>query len=168
MARIVEKILLEEPQDEVKSNEVIELDDEEEKEVAVADDAHPADGGQPAEEPTEEPAEEPKAEPDADVAPDILQGAFASMLGTEISKAYEALDSVDSMIATFKAQLPERTDIMDILSAISDERAIHIGMLQNAMYLLDGKKGSLISDGEDKADEIASEESEPESESEGE
>lgn len=113
----------------------------------------------------ETPIEEPSIE--------IKENAIAGMLGSEVSNAYNSIDSLRSVIATIAAEVPNREDILTILNGIIDNTTLQIGMLQKAIDLIDGKSNDLLSNGNDVAEdaiqdndieseEVAKEESENE------
>ena len=92
----------------------------------------------------ETPAEEPSIE--------IKENAIAGMIGSEVSNAYNSIDSLRSVIATIAAEVPNREDILTILNDVIDSTTIQIGMLQKAIDLIDGKSNDLLDDGNDAAD----------------
>ena len=93
--------------------------------------------------------EEPK------VDDSIKENAMSSIIANEISSTYNSIDSIKSIIATISSEMPEREDIVAILNQIIDDKTIHVGMLQKAIDLIDGKTNELIDNGIEAA-EVAS------------
>ena len=93
--------------------------------------------------------EEPK------VDTEIKNNAMSSIIANEISNTYTSIDSIKSIIATISSEMPEREDVISIMNQLVDDNTIHIGMLQKAMDLIDGKSSELIDTGAEAA-EIAS------------
>lgn len=86
---------------------------------------------------------------------EIKNNAMSSIIANEISNTYTSIDSIKSIIATISSEMPEREDVVAILNQLVDDNTIHIGMLQKAMDLIDGKSSDLIDAGVESA-EIAS------------
>ncbi len=127
-----DKITLEEPTDTLL---------EEEGEVEVLPPAEPK---EPIEVSTEVPEE---------VKTDALSGLITS----ELTNTYSNIENLKGIVTTIALEYPERQDIVDILNSIIDERTIHIGMLQQALELVDGKHAELVDAGEEKSTAIAGE-----------
>jgi len=85
----------------------------------------------------------------------IKENAMSSVIANEIANTYASIDSIKSIIATLSSEMPEREDIIAIMNQLIDDKTIHVGMLQKAMDLIDGKSNELI-DGGIEAAEIAS------------
>lgn len=135
-----EKIALEEPVDVLTEADEKKASEEEEK---VLPDAVP-------EEPIVVPTE-------PEIPQEIENNAISGLLGTEIANVYTNIDALKSIIATIALESPERQDIIDILNTIIDERTMQIGMLQQAMGLVDNKHTELIDAGEEKGTALAGE-----------
>lgn len=93
--------------------------------------------------------EEPK------VDPEVRDNAIVGILTSLVTDAYANIDSIKSAIATISTELPERDDITSILSNVADERTTHVGMLQKAIDLIDGKSQGLVDSGKEIADNVA-------------
>lgn len=122
-----EKILLEEPEDEVLPDVVPE---------------------EPIEISTEVLPEE---------QPEIMENAISSLITGELTSVYSNIDTLKSIIATIALEAPERQDLIDIFNELVNERTIHVGMLQQALELVDGEHKSLVDTGAEEASAIASE-----------
>lgn len=93
--------------------------------------------------------EEPK------VDDSIKENAMSSIIANEISSTYNSIDSIKSIIATISSEMPEREDVIAIMNQLVDDKTIHVGMLQKAIDLIDGKTNELIDNGIEAA-EVAS------------
>lgn len=111
------------------------------------------DGAEPAEPLPSEPSPEanPEEEADREVA---VAKALAGAINSAISASYDDIDSLTGIIASIKADLPARPDVIDILERVVDDRTVHVGMLQAASDLLSGM-GDLVDAGKEMAAEIA-------------
>ncbi len=94
-------------------------------------------------------------EPEID--PKLEIDAISGLLTSELTSVYSNIDSLKSIVATIAAEFPDRQDIIDILNEITDERTMHIGMLQQALELVDGKHKDLVDAGEEKGTAVAGE-----------
>lgn len=102
------------------------------------------------------PVEGPALEVEApEVGPEVMENAMSGLIANEIAAIYNSMDSLKGIIATLSSEMPGRDDISSILGKVLDERTVHIGMLQRAVDLIDGKSTGLIDDGERKADDVA-------------
>lgn len=133
-----ERLLLEEPGDEVPG-------------LIIAGEDGPA---VPAEAETAE-AGAAKGSP---VDKEAVETSIAGAINSEVAKAYLDIDSINGLVSSIRYDLPGRDDVIGILEAVADDRAVHVGMLQKAADLLEGTAG-LIAIGGDKAGEIAGESS---------
>lgn len=88
------------------------------------------------------------------VPEETLEASFASAIRSAVARAYGDIDEIEGLLASLGAEMPHREDVASILGAIADDRAIHVGMLQQAADLLDGR-GSLVDAGAEKALAIA-------------
>lgn len=123
-----EKILLEEPEDEVLP---------------------PAEPSEPivvSSEPTEE-----------DVLPEIKDNAISGLLTSQLTSIYGDIDNLKSVVTTIALESPEKQDVIDILNSIIDDRTVHIGMLEQALGLVDSKHADLVDTGKETATAIAGE-----------
>ena len=93
--------------------------------------------------------EEPK------VDPEVRDNAIVGILTSLVTDAYANIDSIKSAIATISTELPERDDLVAILNSVADERTTHVGMLQKAIDLIDGKSQGLVDSGKEIADNVA-------------
>ena len=132
MRKLQEKILLEEPKD----IEAVEMS---------VDELPPVELDKPIE------IEEPQ------VSEEDKSNSFIDVLSMEMSETYNDISSLKSILTTLNNELPNRDDIKDILNTIVDERAMHVGMLQKAIELLNEEHKELVDAGEEKAEAIASE-----------
>lgn len=82
---------------------------------------------------------------------------LVNTLTYELNSVYDNVTALKGILTTIGMDAPERTDIMDIINSIIDERTIHIGMLQKAIDLIDVNHETLVKTGEEKASDIASE-----------
>jgi len=103
---------------------------------------------------SESPVDSTPIETETVVTPEVEENAFSSMITSEISKSWDALDSCKSILATLQSEKPEAKDASTILNSIIDERTIHIGMLQKVLEDISPKQVELIKQGEEKAEEI--------------
>jgi hypothetical protein len=92
-------------------------------------------------------------EPEVD--PEVRDNAIVGILTSLVTDAYANIDSIKSAIATISTELPERDDITSILGNVADERTTHVGMLQKAIDLIDGKSQGLVDSGKEIADNVA-------------
>lgn len=92
-------------------------------------------------------------EPEVDLG--LRDNAIVGVLTSLVTDAYANIDSIKSAIATISTELPERGDITAILSSVADERTTHVGMLQRAIDLIDGKSQGLVDSGKELADNVA-------------
>lgn len=83
---------------------------------------------------------------------EIKNNAMSSIIANEISNTYTSIDSIKSIIATISSEMPGREDVVAILNQLVDDNTIHIGMLQKAMDLIDGKSNDLIDAGVESAE----------------
>ena len=134
MRKLQEKIILEEPED-------IEVD----KVEMNVDELPPVELDKPIT--IEEPV----------ISEEDKKNGFINMLSGELSETYSNLASLKSIVVTLDSDLPEQKDVKDIIEEVINERTIHIGMLQKAIDLLSEDHKELVSAGEEKAEEIASE-----------
>ena len=132
MKKLQEKLLLEEPED----IEAVEMS---------VDELPPVELDKPIE------VEEPQ------VSEEDKSNSFIDVLSMEMSETYNDISSLKSILTTLNNELPNRDDIKDILNTIVDERAMHVGMLQKAIELLNEEHKELVDAGEEKAEAIASE-----------
>lgn len=86
-----------------------------------------------------------------------INDALKTLLNNTIKREFEYLDSINSDIATIKAEAPEKTDIIAILEEVATEKNIHVGMLTKASSLVDGEAEELMNAGIEKAEQIISE-----------
>lgn len=91
------------------------------------------------------------------VPEEIKVNAFSSLVNASISKEWEAIDAMNSAIATFIVERPEDEASIEVLRQVVDEKTAHVGMLQKVLGIIDGKTYELVKDGEEKADDIVSE-----------
>jgi rubrerythrin len=91
------------------------------------------------------------------VPEEIKVNAFSSLVNASISKEWEAIDAMNSAIATFIVERPEDEASIEVLRQVVDEKTAHVGMLQKVLGIIDGKTYELVKDGEEKAEEIVSE-----------
>jgi rubrerythrin len=91
------------------------------------------------------------------VPEEIKVNAFSSLVNASISKEWEAIDAMNSAIATFIVERPEDEASIEVLRQVVDEKTAHVGMLQKVLGIVDGKTYELVKDGEEKADDIVSE-----------
>jgi rRNA processing protein Gar1 len=98
--------------------------------------------------------ETPEEQP---VPEEIKVNAFSSLVNASISREWEAIDAINSAIATFIVERPEDEASIEVLRQVVDEKTAHVGMLQKVLGIVDGKVYDLIKDGEEKAEEIVSE-----------
>lgn len=125
MRPIVEKILLEEPEDILPAVEITEP-------ITVTD--------------TE------IAQPE--VSPEIEEDAFVNLITTEISNNYTAIDSLKSIKVTLDASTldeDKKASVNKIIEDIIDNRTLEIGMFQTALEQLNPEMSSTIEDGEELA-----------------
>jgi len=134
MKKLQEKILLEEPKD-------VEVD----KVEMNVDELPPVELDAPITVDMPEISEEDKT------------NGFINILSSEVSEIYNNLASLKSILVTLNGDLPERTDVKDIIEEIINERTIHVGMIQKAIDLLSEDHKELVDAGEEKAEQIASE-----------
>ena len=132
MKKLQEKLLLEEPED----IEAVEMS---------VDELPPVELDKPIE------IEEPQ------VSEEDKSNSFIDVLSMEMSETYNDISSLKSILTTLNNELSNRDDIKDILNTIVDERAMHVGMLQKAIELLNEEHKELVDAGEEKAEAIASE-----------
>ena len=102
-------------------------------------------------EPLEVLPEEDSAEADGKEA---VAKALAGAINSAISASYDDIESLTGIIASIKADLPARADVIDILERVVDDKTVHVGMLQAASDLLSGK-GDLVDAGKEMASGIA-------------
>lgn len=125
MRPIVEKILLEEPEDILPAVEITEP-------ITVTD--------------TE--IEQPE------VTPEVEEDAFVNLITTEISNNYTAIDSLKSIKVTLDASTldeDKKASVNKIIEDIIDNRTLEIGMFQTALEQLNPEMSSTIEDGEELA-----------------
>lgn len=124
-----EKLILEEPEDEVLPPAlpdepiVVSTKPECEVETTLSD--------------VEEPVEK--------VDDEIERNAYASLLMNEISATYESIDRLNSIIATVTDKFGE--DVVSQLNSLVDGRTLEIGALHTILATIDPKTGDLIYDG---------------------
>lgn len=135
-----ERIALEEPVDVLTEADENKASEEEEK---VLPDAIP-------EEPIVVPTE-------PEIPAEIETNALSGLITGELTNVYSNIDSLKSIVSTIAAEFPERQDVIDILNTLIDERTMHVGMLQQALELVDGKHKELVDAGEEKGTAIAGE-----------
>lgn len=141
---LTEKILLEEPvqDDELSNVPVASVVDDKGNEVSLPDVE------------VEAPV---VSEEEIKVDSDMKENMITNILSNEINDAYNNISMLKGDITMVSQELPERTDILDVLNAIIDERAIHIGMLQKVLETINQKQADLIETGKEEAEAIASE-----------
>lgn len=125
MRPIVEKILLEEPEDTLPAVEITEP-------ITVTD--------------TE------IAQPE--VTSEVEEDAFVNLITTEISNNYTAIDSLKSIKVTLDASTldeDKKASVNKIIEDIIDNRTLEIGMFQTALEQLNPEMSSTIEDGEELA-----------------
>lgn len=88
---------------------------------------------------------------------DVKKSALVSMLNDTINKEWEALNNINSNIATIKYEDPNLSDVIEILNTLVTEKTIHIGMLTKALSIIDNENQQLMDAGVEKAEEIISE-----------
>ena len=93
--------------------------------------------------------EEPK------VDDEIKTNTMSSIIANEITHTYDSIDSIKSIIATISSEMPDREDVIAIMNQLVDDSTIHIGMLQKAMDLIDGKSSELIDTGIESAEIVS-------------
>lgn len=86
----------------------------------------------------------------------IMDNAFVSMINGAITREWDGIDSLNSVISTFVIEKKDDVGATDIIKQIIEEKTAHIGMLQKVLGLIDGKIPSLVKDGEKKAADIVS------------
>ena len=111
------------------------------------------DGAEPAEPLPTEPLPEADPEEEADREAAVAK-ALSGAINSAISASYDDIDSLTGIIASIKADLPTRPDVIDILERVVDDRTVHVGMLQAASDLLSGM-GDLVDAGKEMAAGIA-------------
>ena len=131
---LTEKIILEEPEDEVTDK--VEISTEPLPDAVL---------------------DEPIKIDEPIISDELKQNSFVDMLSGEISDVYSNISALKSVLTTLGLDLPERTDVQDILNEIINERTMHVGMLQKAIDLLNEEHKELLDAGEEKAEQIASE-----------
>jgi bacterioferritin (cytochrome b1) len=100
----------------------------------------------------------PEVKPEEVVVPEEIKvNAFSGLVNASISREWENIDALNSAISTFTSERPEDLSSIEILKQLVEEKTAHIGMLQKVLGIVDGKTYELVKDGEEKAEEIASE-----------
>lgn len=139
MKKIIEKILLEEPEDALPAVELTEPITVTDTEIAQV------------------------AEPE--VSEETTKDAFISLIANEVSNNYNNIDSYKSIKSTVKeSSLDEsiKESIIETVEGLIDNRTLEIGMLQTILEQLDPDMTQLINDGkevvETSTEEIKSEE----------
>lgn len=125
MRHIVEKILLEEPEDKLPAVELTEP-------ITVTD----VEIAQP------------------EVTPEVEKDAFVNLITTEISNAYTAIDSLKSISVTLDSSNIDdsvKASVKEIIEGIIDNRTLDVGMLQTALEQINPEMASTIEDGEELA-----------------
>ena len=89
--------------------------------------------------------------------PEMVDKALSEMINNTIKNEWDALNMINSNIATLNYESPDKTDLIALLNEIADEKTIHIGMLNKALSLIDDTQQELMDAGEEKAEEIISE-----------
>lgn len=82
---------------------------------------------------------------------------ITNFINDEIRLTYDTIGRLKSEIATLETEVPEKKEIIDIFNSLLDENTVHIGMLQTALSMIDGKSSDLIDLGKQEAEDIASE-----------
>ena len=107
--------------------------------------------------PPAEPEEPIVISTEPEISSEVEVNALSGLITGELTGTYSNIESLKSIVTTVALEFPERQDIVDILNSIIDERTMHIGMLQQALELVDGKHAELVDAGEEKSTAIAGE-----------
>ena len=139
MKQLQEKILLEEPVQDITMSNVPEVNE------------------LPAVEITEPVVVTDTELEDAIVEPEVEENAFVSLLTDEISNNYSSIDNYKSIKVTLdSSDLDEATkeSVDKIIEDIIDNKTIEIGMLQTALEQINPDMIKLIDDGAEYADSV--------------
>ena len=131
MKKLTEKLILEEPIDEIEV---------EEKDIEIP------------EAELEEPIQV------NDILQDVVDNAYGNLISNSISREWDDINSYKDLVAQFVSdnQFPE---VVDILNQLIDDKTINVGMLTKALELINGtEQNNLMQQGIDKAEEVISDE----------
>lgn len=147
------KILLEEPEDELEVIDIEAAEKENQEEDSTEDetDVESSNELEVAEEPVEEPQEQEVTQ-DEFTQEDEIDSGVSSMINSSIVSTWNRIDEFTSMIATIKSYSNYK-DIVAIVQSILDDEMIHVGQLQKALSLVSSSE-DLISQGVEKAEEV--------------
>ena len=134
MKKLFEKILLEEPEQELPAVDITGPITVTDTEIAQVD----------------------------EVSPEVEKDAFISLLSSEVSKRYADIDSFNSVKATISASnIDEATKetVIDVFEDFIDTRTMEIGAIQTLLEEFDPDMKSLIADGQASVESESEEES---------
>jgi len=96
-------------------------------------------------------------EPEGDAVPQELEdNAKAGLIMAEISSTYDAIDRINSVIATVMDPDSEKwSDVVSVLNSVADDLTLVVGKLHTALGIADPDAGDAIHQGmQDAGDEV--------------
>ena len=130
MKKLTEKLILEEPIDE------IEVEENNELEIPEAELEQPIQVN--------------------DIPEEVVDNAYGNLISNTISREWDDINSYKDLVAQFVSE-QKYPEVVDILNQLIDDKTINVGMLTKALELINGtEQNDLMQQGIDKAEEVIS------------